>query len=289
MVYKHLHRLMTHCAKKRLIEHTAIDDDRQLPYIGAGGRTRTDMVSRRILSAVRLPFRHTGVSNQDYYTQNDIENQPLFEISIMVYNMGYSLWRGGGSMQNAEEMRLVRAAAGGDVNAFEQLMRQHEGKMYAVALRMCANREDAQDCMQEAMIRAYRAIENFRFQSSFATWVYRITMNTCLDELRRRKVRQATSLDAMLDVGWSPAGGDSPEGKALAGERKRELEKAIHSLPEDMRAAIILRDIQGYAYDEIANILDVNVGTIKSRISRGREKLREILADKMELFNRDKV
>ena len=122
-------------------------------------------------------------------------------------------------MQNAEEMRLVRAAAGGDVNAFEQLMRQHEGKMYAVALRMCANREDAQDCMQEAMIRAYRAIENFRFQSSFATWIYRITMNTCLDELRRRKVRQATSLDAMLDVGWSPAGGDSPEGQALAGER----------------------------------------------------------------------
>ena len=192
-------------------------------------------------------------------------------------------------MQNAEEMRLVQAAAKGDVNAFEQLMRQHEGKMYAVALRMCANREDAQDCMQEAMIRAYRAIENFRFQSSFATWVYRITMNTCLDELRRRKVRQATSLDAMLDVGWAPAGGDSPEGQTLAGERKRELEKAIHSLPEDMRSAIVLRDIQGYAYDEIANILDVNVGTIKSRISRGREKLREILADKMELFNRDKV
>lgn len=192
-------------------------------------------------------------------------------------------------MQNADERRLVQAAAKGDAVAFEQLMRRHEGKMYAVALRMCANREDAQDCMQEAMIRAYRAIENFRFQSSFATWIYRITMNTCLDELRRRKTRQATSLDAMLDVGWSPASSDSPEGETLAGERKRELDKAIHSLPEDMRAAIILRDIQGYAYDEIAKILDVNVGTIKSRISRGREKLREILADKMELFDREKV
>ena len=93
--------------------------------------------------------------------------------------------------------------------------------MYAVALRMCASREDAQDCMQEAMIRAYRAIENFRFQSSFSTWIYRITMNTCLDELRRRKVRQATSLDALLDAGWAPSGGESPEGHAMQQDRRR--------------------------------------------------------------------
>ena len=192
-------------------------------------------------------------------------------------------------MQNSDERLLIKAAAGGDSAAFEQLMRRHEGKMYAVALRMCASREDAQDCMQEAMIRAYRAIENFRFQSSFATWIYRITMNTCLDELRRRKVRQAASLDALLDSGWAPTGGDSPEGHALSSERRRELEKAIHSLPEDMRAAIILRDIQGFSYDEIAKILSVNVGTIKSRISRGREKLREILSGRMELFDRYEV
>ena len=83
-------------------------------------------------------------------------------------------------MQNSQERALIEAAAGGDPAAFEKLMRMHEGKMYAVALRMCASREDAQDCMQEAMIRAYRAIENFRFQSSFSTWIYRITMNTCL-------------------------------------------------------------------------------------------------------------
>ena len=192
-------------------------------------------------------------------------------------------------MQNSQERALIEAAAGGDPAAFEKLMRMHEGKMYAVALRMCASREDAQDCMQEAMIRAYRAIENFRFQSSFSTWIYRITMNTCLDELRRRKVRQATSLDALLDAGWAPSGGESPEGHAMQQDRRRALEGAIHALPEDMRAAIVLRDIQGYSYDEIADILSVNVGTIKSRISRGREKLREILSEHTELFEQSSV
>lgn len=192
-------------------------------------------------------------------------------------------------MQNSQERALIEAAAGGDPAAFEKLMRMHEGKMYAVALRMCASREDAQDCMQEAMIRAYRAIENFRFQSSFSTWIYRITMNTCLDELRRRKVRQATSLDALLDAGWAPSGGESPEGHAMEQDRKRALEQAIRTLPEDMRAAIVLRDIQGYSYDEIADILSVNVGTIKSRISRGREKLREILSEHTELFGQSNV
>ena len=192
-------------------------------------------------------------------------------------------------MQNSQERALIEAAAGGDPAAFEKLMRMHEGKMYAVALRMCASREDAQDCMQEAMIRAYRAIENFRFQSSFSTWIYRITMNTCLDELRRRKVRQATSLDALLDAGWAPSGGESPEGHAMQQDRRRALEGAIHALPEDMRAAIVLRDIQGYSYDEIADILSVNVGTIKSRISRGREKLREILSEHTELFEQSNV
>ncbi len=159
--------------------------------------------------------------------------------------------------------------------------------MYAVALRMCANREDAQDCLQEAMLRIYRAMSNFKFQSSFATWAYRITMNTCLDELRRRKLRTATSLDVLLDTGWSPTDdGETPEQYSIASEQRRMLERAIADLPEDMRAAIVLRDVQGFSYDEIARMLEANVGTIKSRISRGREKLREVLVRQPELFGR---
>ncbi len=188
---------------------------------------------------------------------------------------------------NADDQQLLNLASRGDAAAFETLMRAHEGRMYAVALRMCGNREDALDCVQEAMLRVYRAMNGFKGQSSFATWIYRITMNTCLDELRRRKVRTSSSLDQLLDSGWAPTDEeDTPERHSIASEQRRTLEKAIHDLPEDMRAAIVLRDVQGFSYDEIATMLEANVGTIKSRISRGREKLREVLMRQPELFGR---
>ena len=187
-------------------------------------------------------------------------------------------------MQN-DENKLIERASGGDPAAFNRLMEMHEKRMYAVSLRMCGNREDAQDCLQEAMLRVYRAIGSFKGQSSFGTWVYRITMNTCLDELRRKKNKQSASLDNMLDQGWSPTDESaSPEKKAIQSEMRRCISKSIQELPEDMRSAIIMRDIHGYSYDEIADTLNVNVGTIKSRISRGREKLREKLSNFSELF-----
>lgn len=185
---------------------------------------------------------------------------------------------------------LLRRACKGDVQAFEELMQSHESRIYAIALRMMGNREDAQDCAQDAMVRIYRAMGSFKGQSALATWIYRITMNTCLDELRRRKARKVTSLDSLVDNGWSPTDtGDTPEEHGLRVEKQNALNQAIQSLPDDMRAAIILRDVKGYSYDEIASILDANVGTIKSRISRGREKLREILSKQSELFGRTAV
>ena len=183
------------------------------------------------------------------------------------------------------EEQLIHRAVKGDGAAFTELMTQHESRMYAVTLRMCANREDAQDCLQDAMLRVYRSIGGFKGQSSFSTWVYRITMNTCLDELRRRKTRNASSLDTMLEGGWSPTDGENgPEKQAVASEQRRVLNSAIADLPEDMRSAIVLRDVQGFSYEEIAEMLEVNIGTIKSRISRGREKLRQILRENAELF-----
>lgn len=189
-----------------------------------------------------------------------------------------------------DEKKLIERASGGDPEAFNRLMENHERRMYAVALRMCGNREDAQDCLQEAMLRAYRAISGFKGQSTFSTWVYRITMNTCLDELRRRKNKQNTSLDSLLDAGWSPKDErNAPERHAIQQEMKAHLHAAIRELPEDMRSAVVLRDIQGMSYDEIAQTLDINVGTIKSRISRGREKLREKLRGSRELFENGDV
>ena len=186
-----------------------------------------------------------------------------------------------------EESRLIHRAVKGDASAFNELMGLHEKRMYAVALRMCGNVEDAQDCLQEAMLRVYRSISGFKEESSFATWVYRITMNACLDELRRRKKRPSTSLDTMLEAGWSPVDtGDTPERYALRKEVRGTIQRFIGELPEEMRAAVVLRDIQGYAYDEIASILGTNVGTVKSRISRAREKLREKISSQSELFDR---
>ena len=188
------------------------------------------------------------------------------------------------------EQKLIQRASDGDPAAFNRLMAQHEKKMYAVALRMFSNREDAQDCLQEAMLRVYRAIGSFKGQSSFSTWLYRITMNTCLDELRRKKNKQSTSLDNLVEQGWSPADeANTPEKHAVRAELRRELGRLIQDLPEDMRSAIVLRDIQGFSYDEIADVMDVNVGTIKSRISRAREKLRGKLKEKPELFDTDHV
>ena len=206
--------------------------------------------------------------------------------------VGRHLKRPGGkeAVRPMEENRLIQRASEGDASAFNSLMGMHERRMYAVALRMCGNPEDAQDCLQEAMLRIYRAIDGFKGQSSFSTWVYRITMNTCLDELRRRKNRPNTSLDGLYDAGWSPVDpGATPEKHALQGDMRRQLQAFVSELPEEMRAAVVLRDIQGYSYDEIATILNANVGTIKSRISRGREKLREKIAARPELFDRADV
>ncbi|MBQ9952029.1 MAG: sigma-70 family RNA polymerase sigma factor [Clostridia bacterium] len=188
------------------------------------------------------------------------------------------------------EEKLISRAAKGDASAFNELLGMHEKRMYAVCLRMCANPEDAQDCLQESMLRVFRSISGFKGQSSFSTWVYRVTMNTCLDELRKKKNKQSASLDSLLETGWSPSDEyDTPEHHAMAGEKRKAIQSAISELPEDMRSAVVLRDIEGFSYEEISGILGINVGTIKSRISRGREKLREKIRLRPELFDRGNV
>ena len=188
------------------------------------------------------------------------------------------------------EEKLISRAAKGDASAFNELLGAQEKRIYSVCLRMCGNHEDAQDCLQESMLRIYRAISSFKGQSSFSTWVYRVTMNTCLDELRKKKNKQTASLDGLLDSGWSPSDDcDTPEHHAIAEEKREAIHKAIADLPEDMRSAIVLRDIEGFSYDEISDMLSINVGTIKSRISRGREKLREKIRLKPELFDKGNV
>lgn len=187
------------------------------------------------------------------------------------------------------EKLLIKKCRSGDVEAFEQLISSYERRAYNIALRVMGNEEDAKDMAQEAFIRIYRAIKDFKEQSAFSTWLYRIVTNVCLDEIRKRKKQKLVSLegnlestigDVQVETGTSSG---QPEAAYELEEQKRVIMKAIYELSEEYKTAVILRDIQGFSYEEIAAILDCSSGTVKSRISRGRNLLRDKLRIRLEL------
>jgi RNA polymerase sigma-70 factor (ECF subfamily) len=180
----------------------------------------------------------------------------------------------------AAEADLLKRAARGDLSAFNGLVDGHQRAVYSLCLRMLGNPQAAEDATQDAFLSAFRSIASFR-GSSFRPWLMRIAANACTDELRRRRRRPALSLDAPLpgsddhlDVP-DPAAG--PEREALRSEDAATIQQALMTLPAEQRLAVILCDIQGFAYEEIALAMRSSVGTVKSRIARGREKLRREL------------
>ena len=171
-------------------------------------------------------------------------------------------------------------ASRGDVGAFRLLVREHSGLVYRVALRVLGAQE-AQDASQEAWIRAWRNIENFRGDSAFSTWLYRITVNTCLSTRRkesRRKERESSGDE--LPFLPEPGGGDAdPEAAALSAHQREELLAALDHVRAEHRAALVLRHMEGLSYAEIAQVLDVPEGTAKGWVSRGRAALLVVLAE----------
>lgn len=191
-----------------------------------------------------------------------------------------------------EEQTLLDKCTKGDVHAFEELVEQYQQGIINHAYSMFLNREDALDMAQETFIKAFNAIASFNRQSSFKTWLFRIATNVCLDELRRRKRRAATvSLTAEEDGGDSPgvqidvadASADPAEAAQQAFLR-HAIETAIGELDTEYRTAIVLREIEGMDYNEIAKTMGCSLGTVKSRISRARAQLREKLMQYRELF-----
>jgi RNA polymerase sigma-70 factor (ECF subfamily) len=179
------------------------------------------------------------------------------------------------------EPGIIARAREGDLDAFNALVEAHQRAVYNLCLRMVGIPAAAEDATQDAFISAYRNVASFR-GGSFRAWLMRIASNACTDELRRRGRRPALSLDAPppgseepLDVP-DPARG--PEAEALRTEQEAAIQAALARLPADQRLAVILCDVQGFAYEEIAEAMRCSVGTVKSRISRGREKLRVLLA-----------
>ena len=163
---------------------------------------------------------------------------------------------------------LLRDFIAGDSDAFNALMRRHEDRIFALASRMTGNRHDALDATQEAFISAFRNARKFKGNSAFSTWLYRIAINSCTD-LLRRKQRQVPVAD--VEVGRPPRAttDDIP--------LRMDLRHALGGLSPDHREAVIMHDIGGYPYEDIAAITGVQLGTVKSRISRGRRKLAETL------------
>ena len=181
-------------------------------------------------------------------------------------------------MTREEELEIIGRVQQGDANAFELLVLEYEKNVFNLALRMMKNREDAMDAAQDAFLKAYNSIDNFRGDSKFSVWLYRIVSNVCLDALRKRSRRAENSLSVEDDEGDEtqldiPDEDLSPQTLL---ERKLSIEavrRGLDSLPRDHRQILLLREIQGLSYEEIGQILDLEPGTVKSRIFRARKKL----------------
>ena len=178
------------------------------------------------------------------------------------------------------EKELVRAAQRGDDSAFEELVRTYEKRVYHLALRMCGNVDDAYEVAQEAFLSAWKGMRFFRGDSSFSTWLYRLTSNAAIDFLRRQR-RQGGSdgvslddEDTFLEVA-DPA--PSPHQQAERLELRDALARGLGALSPEHRQVLLLRELQGLTYEEIAAALELDLGTVKSRIARAREKLRKYL------------
>lgn len=182
-----------------------------------------------------------------------------------------------------EEKQLIEQAGKGNEEAFSQLVLQYEKQIYNLTLRMTGDRDTAFDLTQETFLKAWRAISLFQFDSKFSTWLCRIASNTCIDFLRKQKKRQTISLTAVDEdnEAYEIAVSDSSLDPARIAEAAQDREmvfQALQSLPADYRIALSLRAIEDMSYDQIAEALNLSPGTVKSRISRARERIRKLLA-----------
>jgi RNA polymerase sigma-70 factor (ECF subfamily) len=187
--------------------------------------------------------------------------------------------------ERARDKALVDVALGGDLDAFNRLVEFHQDHLFGVAFRVVGEREAAADAVQEAFLSAYRNLSRFR-GDSFRSWLTRIVVNAATDVLRHRKRRPADPFPEWEDEQWQPPADESegPERTALVRQRSRTIADALARITEDQRIAIVLFDVEGYDYQEIAEMTAVSLGTVKSRIHRGRLALRDLLVDHMDLL-----
>ena len=185
-------------------------------------------------------------------------------------------------MPNSEQM-LIEKSKNGDVASFEQLIHQYQVYVYNIAYRTLGHEEDAKDAAQDALIKVFKNISQYSGDAQFSTWLYRIVVNTCKDYLRKRSslketTMEQTSADGETSLYELPASDMlHPEKQLERKEIQEKIHTALDQLPEANKTVVILRDIHGLSYEDISQIEDCSVGTVKSRINRGRKYLRELL------------
>ena len=193
-------------------------------------------------------------------------------------------------MKSDNEAELIKAAANGDQSAFSELVTEYERLVYNTVKSKVLSAEDAMDISQEVFIKIWKALPNWRGECKFATWVYKVCINASLDFLRRAP-EKTESLSGRPDDDGDERPLDiaddsvqaSPERRLEQSETTMAVRRAIAKLPEDQRQIVILRDIDGYSYDEIADMLSLGIGTVKSRINRARTRLKSLLEIEMKL------
>lgn len=191
-------------------------------------------------------------------------------------------------MALTSESIVVRRAKQGDQDAFETLVTRYEKRVYSLAYHYVGNEQDAMDISQEAFLRVYRFLPQFNEQSQFSTWLYRVTSNVCKDYLRKRGARAAVSLSGEQDgeeyLMEAPDLRYNPEDVFEQKEMRRQIREGLEQLSPDHREILVMRDVLGLTYGEIAGSLELEEGTVKSRIARAREKLRQKLMEKGNFF-----
>lgn len=186
-------------------------------------------------------------------------------------------------MALADEAVLIQKASGGDAGAFETLVTTYEKGVYNLAFRLVGDREDAMDIVQDVFLKAFQALPRFRGDSRFSTWIYRVCVNASLDHLRKKQKQPSYSLDEPLSLKESSVTREVADGNENVEEfievkfMSNDVLQALKGIDPAHRAIILLSDVQGYSYQEIANILGLSMGTVKSRLHRARSMVRRLL------------
>ena len=185
-----------------------------------------------------------------------------------------------------DDFSLIRAVQAGDHHAFEMLIRRYQRQVANLVYVTMGNRDDVDDIAQEVFIRVYRSLPRFKFDASFFSWIYRITMNLCIDEIRKRKIRKVLSLDFLtedaLEKNRKQKDHMLPSDSVLLEEKNQMIQSALHQLKPEHREILLLREYQDLGYSEIAETLNISLEAVKSRIFRARSELKTLLKDYFE-------